>query len=542
MTIEKEASEVRAPFSRTLFDLLCEQTERRPNALAVVSRGAEFTYGDLLARARRIAGALRKRGVARGDRVGAVLGNRIEWLELVFGCSAVGATFVPVSTWSTRSELEFLVADSGVRLLFAYAKYGDRDFGEDLATLAPELAQGRPSARFPGLREIILVDAGATSPFARYEDFAAGSQSLADLPPGEAASPDDDALILYTSGSSAHPKAVRLKHFGVIENGFNIGERMGLSGDDRVMVSAPLFWSYGSANAMCATLSHGAALILQERFEPAGAIALIESCACTAIYTLPGMTKAIATHSSFGAARVATLRTGLTIGAPSEFLYAVKTLGAERLCNIYGATETYGNCCVTSAEWPVEKRAQCQGEPLPGNELRFVDPETGAPVAPAQPGLIEVRGYVSPGYCGASADQNAKAFTADGFYRTGDVGRLDESGALVFVARNTEMIKRAGINVSPAEVENVLLAHPLVAQAAVVGAADVDRGEAIVAFVVPTNPSLKAEDLVAHCRSVASKYKVPDRIILQGALPLTTTGKVLRRALKETAQSLLESD
>jgi fatty-acyl-CoA synthase len=126
-----------------------------------------------------------------------------------------------------------------VRLLFAYAKYGDRDFGDDLAALTPEVAHGRPSALFPELREIILVDAGAAAPFARYEDFAA-SQPLADLPPGEAASPTDDALILYTSGSSAHPKAVRLKHFGMIENGFNIGERMGLLRDDRVMLSAPL--------------------------------------------------------------------------------------------------------------------------------------------------------------------------------------------------------------------------------------------------------------------------------------------------------------
>jgi fatty-acyl-CoA synthase len=532
---------VRAPFSRTLFDLLCEQTERKPSALAVVSRGAEFTYAEVLTRARQLAGALRDHGVRRNDRVGAVLGNRIEWLDLVFGCSAVGATFVPLSTWSTRAELEFLVADAGVCMLFVYAKSGDRDFGHDLAALAPELAQGRPSALFPTLREIILVDAGAAAPFAGYEDFAAASEHLTDLPPGDAASPADDALILYTSGSSAYPKAVRLRHFGMIENGFNIGERMGLSGDDRVMLSAPLFWSYGSANAMCATLGHGAALVLQERFEPAGAISLIESFACTAIYTLPGMTKAIATHSSFAPARVATLRTGLTIGAPSEFLYAVKTLGADRLCNIYGATETYGNCCVTSSAWSLEKRAQSQGEPLPGNELRFVDSETGAPAAPGEPGLVEVRGYISPGYDGASADQNAKSFTPDGFYRTGDIGRLDESGAFVFVARNTEMIKRAGINVSPAEVENILLAHPLVAQAAVVGAADADRGEAIVAFVVASSPSLKAEDLISHCRSIASKYKVPDRIILQDALPLTATGKLQRRALKETAQSLLQS-
>jgi fatty-acyl-CoA synthase len=532
---------VRAPFSRTLFDLLREQAERRPAALAAVSRGAELSYADLLSRARRIAGALRQRDVVRGDRIGAVLGNRTEWLELAFGCSAVGATFVPMSTWSTRGELEFLIADAGVTQFFAYAKYGERDFAEDLASLAPELTSGSRSSRFPQLREIVLIDSGPAGPFVHYEEFISASRDFSDLPPGEASGPDDDALILYTSGSSAHPKAVRLKHFGMIENGFNIGERMRLSGDDRVMLSAPLFWSYGSANAMCAAVSHGAALVLQERFEPAGAIALIESFACTAIYTLPGMTKAIATHPTFNRSRVATLRTGLTIGAPSEFRYAVEALGAERLCNIYGATETYGNCCVTSAAWSIDRRANCQGEPLPGNELRFVDPETGEPTARGEPGLVEVRGYISPGYCGTSADQNAKAFTPDGYYRTGDVGRLDERGAFVFVARNAEMIKRAGINVSPAEVENILLAHPQVAQAAVVGAADADRGEAIVAFVVPVDPSLSAEELIAHCRSVASKYKVPDRIVLQGALPLTSTGKLQRRALKETAQEILES-
>ena len=531
---------MQAPFSRTLFDLLREQSEKTPRATAVVSLGIRTSYAELLARARAVGGALGARGVKHGDRVGGLLCNRLEWLELAFGAAAAGATFVPLSTWSTRNELEFLLLDARIKLLVSHARFSDRDFASDLVALAPELTRGGRSSRFPELTDIILLEAEASTPFGRYEDFTRSTERGDDLAPGFAAGAGDDALILYTSGSSAHPKAVRLKHFGVIENGFNIGERMGLGPEDRVMLAAPLFWSYGSANAMAATLTHGATLVLQERFEAGGAIELIETHGCTAIYTLPGMTKAVATRPDFTPARVKTLRTGLTIGTPQEFLFAVNTLGAAELCNIYGATETYGNCCVTSSRWPLEKRAICQGEPLPGNELRFVDVDTGAPLPAGEIGLVEVRGYITQGYGGASSDQNASAFTPDGFYRTGDVGRLDESGAFVFVGRNTEMIKRAGINVSPAEVETILLSHTGVAQAAVVGVADSERGELVVAFIVPANATVTEAELIAHCRGVASKYKVPDRIVLRASLPLTVTGKLQRRELKQSAMDLVK--
>jgi fatty-acyl-CoA synthase len=530
---------VKAPYSRTLFDLLREQSEKAPQATAVVSRGVPISYDDLCRRSRAVAASLRARGVKRGDRVGAILCNCVEWLEMAFGSCAAGATFVPLSTWSTRNELEFLLADSQIKLLVSHARLADRDFAADFAVLAPELGENARSARFPGLEGIVLLDADASTKFGRYDDFVSGAVATEDLPPGSGASASDDALILYTSGSSAHPKAVRLKHYGVVENGFNIGERMALGPSDSVLLSAPLFWSYGSANALPATMTHGGTLVLQERFEAAGAIDLIEKFGCTAIYTLPGMTKAIITHPQFARARLGSLRTGLTIGTTQEFLFAVNSLGASQLCNIYGATETYGNCCVTSCLWPVERRAICQGEPLPGNELRFVDVDTGEPVRAGEIGLTEVRGYVTAGYSGASSDQNTRAFTADGFYRTGDVGKLDENGAFVFVGRNTEMIKRAGINVSPAEVENILLTHPGVSQAAVVGVADPERGELVVAFVVPSNASVTTAELIAHCRSVASKYKVPDRILMQSSLPLTSTGKLQRRQLKQTAVELV---
>ena len=330
-----------------------------------------------------------------------------------------------------------------------------------------------------------------------------------------------------------------MSHCAIVENGFNIGERQGLKPGDRVLLSPPLFWSFGCANALPAAFTHGAAVVLLEKFEPAAALEAIEKNQCTALYTLPGMTSAMLRHPSFTPERVKSLRTGLTIGSEQDVREAATALGASEICNIYGATETYGNCCVTWHHWPLARRAACQGPPLPGNTLRFVDVETGATVAPGEPGLVEIKGYVTPGYTNASTNQNAAAFTSDSYYRTGDIGRLDATGAFVFVGRSTEMIKRAGINVSPAEVEEILRRHPAVALAGVAGIPDRERGELVIAFVV-LNPSAQvtADELFQHCRTVASKYKVPDRIEIRPSLPLTPTGKLMRRELKSTAVEL----
>jgi fatty-acyl-CoA synthase len=195
---------------------------------------------------------------------------------------------------------------------------------------------------------------------------------------------------------------------------------------------------------------------------------------------------------------------------------------------------------VTPCDWPLDRRMAGQGPPLPGVTLRIVDPETGV-VAPAgETGALEVAGYVTPGYCGASAEHNAAAFTADGYFRTGDLGYVDGEGGFHFVARGADIIKRAGINVSPAEIESLLLQNPGVAQAAVVGVAAGERGEAVVAFVVAKPASqITGDELRAHCRALASSYKVPDRFELRAALPVTETGKLFRRALREEAEGLM---
>jgi fatty-acyl-CoA synthase len=518
------------PFSRTVYELLIEQASRIPEALAAITVSDRVTYGGLARRAGQVAASLRARGIRRGDRVGLLVNNRIEWLEIFFGAAALGAIVVPFSTWSKRAELDFVLEDSRVRCLFTIGRFGEQDFAADIAAL-------RADARHRPLELVVLVGSVPLAGELRYADFVAGDP-LPPLAPGDGASATDPVLILYTSGSSSRPKAVPLDHFGIIENGFNIGERQGLTPADRVLVAPPLFWAYGGINALPAAITHGATLVLQSRFDAAEALDLIERHRCTAIYTLPAMTNALLAHPAFSRERTRSLRTGLTIGSPQDVFNAAKGLGASSLCNIYGQTETYGNCCVTWHHWPLERRANCQGEPLPGVHVRITD-DAGVVVPAGMIGHVEVRGYQTRGYGGASAAQNAEAFTADGYFRTGDLGSLAPDGTFQFAGRSSEMIKRMGINVSPAEIEEILQQHPDVGIAGVVGLPDPEKGEIVVAFVIPkpgTQPTSDA--LIAHCRAVASRYKVPDRIDLSERLPLTVTGKVMRRELKAMAERM----
>jgi fatty-acyl-CoA synthase len=530
---------MQAPFSRTAFELLCEQAAKSPDRPMAITRDGDVSYAALVNRTRSLAHTLQARGIGRGDAIGLLANNCVEWLEIFFAATALGAVVVPFSTWSTAAELDFLLRDSSVRYLFTLARFGERDFALDIAAL-------RTRAAHPHLEKVILIAAAPRPGFETYASYCQGEAreslaALATLPPGQGASAADTLVVLYTSGSSNRPKAVPLQHFAVIENGFNIGERQGLLAGDRVLVAVPLFWSYGAVNALPATLTHGATLVLQGRFEPGEALDLIEGQQCTAIYTLPVMTNALLAHAAFAPQRTASLRTGVTIGTPQDVIKAARQLGAAAICNIYGSTESYGNCCVTPHHWPLEQRAVCQGPPLPGVHVRIRHPGTGQPCKPGEVGQIEVKGYLTRGYMGTGAHLSAATFTPDGYFITGDLGALRPDGAIVFMGRNSEMIKRSGINVAPAEVEEVLQQHQDVGLAGVTGVDDPVRGEIIVAYVIArpgTTPTHNA--LLDHCRTRLSSYKVPDRLYFCATLPQTPTGKLLRRELRMMATAALQ--
>ena len=279
---------------------------------------------------------------------------------------------------------------------------------------------------------------------------------------------------------------------------WHIGERQRLRPGDRLWLAVSLFWGLGCENALFALMTHAGTIVLQERFEAGEAIDIIEAERCTVVYATANMVRAIAEHPECRRERLASLRTGVTIGTPEQ-VRLLAELGAHEVCNVYGLTETYGNCAVTDAHDPIDVRAASVGRPLPGFELAIEDPETRRALPAGEVGEIKVRGYVTCGYYRAD-DKNREAFDDEGWFRTGDLGFLDESGRLHFRGRLKEMIKTGGINVAPVEVEEVLMSHAGVEQAYVVGLPDAERDEIVGAVVVPRDrPSVDETTLRAHC-------------------------------------------
>src|SRR6478672_9171380 len=228
------------------------------------------------------------------------------------------------------------------------------------------------------------------------------------------------------------------------------------------------------------------------------------------------------------------LRSGGTIGSPEQIMRVVN-LGARDICNIYGLTETYGNCCVTDASEPLEIRCNTVGRPLPGVDIRIVDTDTGKTLPPGEVGEICVKGYVTIGYFKDEV-RTREACDADGFFLTGDLGYLDSAGHLHFRGRPKEMIKTGGINVAPVEIEEILMTHPAVKLAYVVGVPDPQRDEVIAAVIVRRqNETVEEMDLLAHCRGALAAYKIPRlmKFVNETDLPLTVTGKLQKNRLNE---------
>ena len=531
-----------APRARTLGALLDELATARPGAEAIVYRGERLTYAGWRAQVDAVARAFLALGVERGDRVALLLPNRPEWLVTSFAAATIGAVTVAISTFSAPPEIAWTLEHARPRVIVTMEAFRGRTYLDAVRGLVPELASAAPSAlrseRLPELRAVVSIDPHPTDGVEGWAGLlarGAGVRAPAVAAAAARVEPGDPCFILYTSGSTATPKGVVLAHGGVIANGFDIGERQHLGPADRLWLSVPLFWSFGSANALPAILTHGGTLVLQDAFEPGEALALLDGERCSVYYGMANMARALLEHPDRPRRALRAMRTGLTIGLPEDVQMTIDAVNARELCNVYGATETYGNCAVTDAHDPLELRLTTQGRPLPGMEIRVLEPATGRLLPPGEVGEFRVRGHLTTGYY-RDPEQTRLAFDADGFFVTGDLGLIGDDGRLRFRGRLKELIKTSGANVAPLEVEAILLTHPAVKQAYVVGVPDRDRGEVGVAAVeLNAGATATAEALTAFCRERLASYKVPARIVFRTAeqFPRTATGKVQKPRLRE---------
>ena len=489
---------------------------------------ARMTRGELRAASRAAAKKLVGLGVGKGTRVGFLCPNRLDWLPIAFGALRIGAVLVPFSTLWKREEIAYGITHGDVEVLLTVPGFLKHDYVATLGEIVPELATSRPGV----LRRVVLLD-GLAPGMERWSELP-GDVGDASLDALEArVSPTDVATVFFTSGTTAQAKAVVHAHAALAISGRRIADCLGTTPDDAWWGHMPLFWSGGFIIGALQTLAGGARAVLQEQVDPGSALALLEAERCT---IMAGWHQAgpLMEHPDWGK-RTIKLHKG------SHHPLATALMGPDHLAvGMYGMSETA--TCVTLARWddPPAIRRETFGRPLAGMELRIVDPDTGDPVAQGESGEIFVKGpTLMEGYYRVPREQT---FTSDGFFKTGDLGYVDEQGCLHFATRLKDVIKTAGVNVAAVEVEEALAKHPAVKSAHVVGVPDKVRGENVAAFVtLEEGATASADDLQRFCKETLASYKVPRHVfvIAESDVPRTGTGKIAKPALRELAQRRL---
>jgi len=490
-----------------LVDISAKRAALTPNHIAFIDAlsGRTQTYAELDARASRAAGMLAGAGVARGDRVGVLCRNRIEFFELMFACAKLGAIFVPLNWRAPAAELALLLSDCSPKLLI---------YGREDAEVAPVLAT-----------PLLGLDTG------EYEALLAQTPPLATEPRWRG---EDIWTLIYTSGTTGAPKAVIKTFQMAMINAFHATQAFGIREGDATLNFLPLFHTAGIHLLAMPVLMAGGAVHVLPGFDADRAIALMPKL--DLFFAVPAVYQQLAHHPRFADADLTHVRAWGCGGAPLPDVLVERFAAKGALvCNGYGMTET-GPTAFVAAREDALKKIGSVGKPQLLLDVRIVDGE-GVDVAEGQTGEIWMRGPgLTPGYW-MKPDETAKAFTPDGWLKSGDIGRRDAEGCYYVAGRIKEMFISGGSNVYPAEIENTLARHPAVLEAAVIGVADEKWGEVGAAFVLakPETPAPSAEELIQFCRANLAGYKIPRHVSFVDEFPRTAAGKIKKHLLAPPA-------
>ena len=489
-----------------LATILMNSAGSYPDRTAVRLDERALSYRDLDELSARVASWLAGRGITPGDRVGLMAPNTLEFVELYYGILRAGAVVVPMNPLFKSREVSYHLSDSGAALAFAWHGVAD---------------QAAEGARSAGTDLVIIEPSGLAETLARSDPVPA----VADR------APSDTAVILYTSGTTGQPKGAELTHANLISNiEVTRTTLLGLRPADVMLGALPLFHSFGQTVVMGCAIATGGCLTLLPRFDPVRALEIIKRDQVTVLAGVPTMYTAILHSAGGSAGDVASLRLCVSGGAamPVELMRAFEKQFDCMILEGYGLSETSP---VASFNHPDrDRKPGTIGQAIAGVEMRIQN-DDGDPLPSGEIGEIAIRGdNVMKGYWRRPRD--TEEAMAGGWFRTGDLGRLDPEGYFSIVDRKKDMIIRGGLNVYPREVEEVLYEHPAVAEAAVIGVPDKFLGEEIAA-VVTLKPGASADpgQLREHVKRQLAAYKYPRHVWIVDALPYGGSGKILKRAI-----------
>ncbi|MEW1632446.1 AMP-binding protein [Streptomyces sp. NPDC093801] len=504
------------------------------DALVDVAAGRRWTYRELAADVDALALGLLDLGIERGDRVGIWAPNRAEWTLVQYATAKIGAILVTVNPAYRAHELEYVLNQSGTRLLVAAERFRSSDYAGMIEEVRPRCPDLEFTVLFDGPPWESLLERG------RRADPAALARAGAGL------HPDDPINIQYTSGTTGFPKGATLSHRNILNNGFFVGELCGYTEADRVCVPVPFYHCFGMVMGALACTSHGAALVIPApAFDPAATLAAVQAEACTSLYGVPTMFIAELAAPGFDGYDLSSLRTGIMAGSPCPVEVmneVIERMGMTEVSICYGMTETSPVSTQTRADDSVERRVSTVGRVGPHLEVRVVDPRSGRTVPRGTPGELCTRGYsVMIGYWG-EPDRTAEAVDRDGWMHTGDLAVMDADGYLSITGRIKDMVIRGGENLYPREIEEFLHAHPDVLDVQVIGVPDPKYGEELMAWVRMREGAepLTAESVRAYCEGRLAHFKIPRYVHVVDEFPMTVTGKIRKVEMRAMATRLLE--
>ena len=490
--------------------LLTMRSRLEPEKIGLTFEGQTFTYREINESCNRWAHAFTGLKVKKGDRIGILLRNCNEFLEAYFGLVKIGAVLVPLNWRLTQPELQYICRNSGVRSLI----YGE-EFSQAVEAIGSKLE----------IQDYVCVGAGTH----RGKDLSFINQ-FPTSEPRIAASGDDAALVVYTSGTTGLSKGAVMTHENLFWGSTLIVVAFDIRSEDRVLAVMPLFHLVGLTWPGMVDVQKGCTTVLMRDFDPLKILVTIQNEKVNEFMMVPTMLHRIAQVPNFDR-YLTTVRWIASGGAPLSvpMIRRFTSLGIE-VGQLYGCTE--GGVTVLTPKKGLEKQGSV-GVPQWGQENRVVD-EKGNDVTLGEVGEILVRGpAVMKEYW--NNPEATKEAIRDGWFHTGDLGRLDDDGYLYIVDRKTDMIKSGGEKIYPIEIENVLSAHPEIAEVAVIGEPDDVWGERVCAVILPkAGETLTPEEIVDFCQGKLARYKIPKRVVLrEQPLPRNAAGKVLKRALRE---------
>jgi len=535
-----------ALLTQTIGQAFDATVARCADAEALVSRhqGLRYSWRQLAEQVEVHARALMALGVNTGERVGIWSPNCAQWCILQLASAKVGAILVNINPAYRVGELEYVLRQSGCRWLVCADAFKTSDYHAMVQELVPELACATPgelvSERLPDLRGVISLAANPPAGFLRWQALAekAGQTTLEAFTARQQGLQFDQPVnIQYTSGTTGAPKGATLSHYNILNNGFMVGESLGLTSADRMVIPVPLYHCFGMVMANLGCITHGSTMIYpNDAFDAELTLRAVAEERASILYGVPTMFIAMLDHPARQQLDLSTLRSGIMAGATCPIEVMRRVIDQMHMAEVqiaYGMTETSPVSLQTGPDDELELRVTTVGRTQPQLETKLVDAE-GCIVARGEMGELCTRGYsVMLGYWN-NPQATADAIDPAGWMHSGDLAVMDEHGHVRIVGRNKDMIIRGGENIYPRELEEFFYTHPAVADAQVIGVPCSKYGEEVVAWIkLHPGHSATADELHGWCKARIAHYKVPRHFRFVQEFPMTVTGKVQKFRMRE---------